>query len=131
MKYKEKRRTLYAQFPGSSVSVTALSDDETKATLRVSSDTNPGIFFLYDFNNNKARALGKSWGSIDYQNLSSMDPISFPAEDGSMIYGYLTKSKKGESFNSPTIVHPHGGPDGVQDRWGFRSDRANVGLRRL
>ena len=118
-KYKEKRRTLYAQFPGSSVGVTALSDDETKATLRVSSDTNPGIFFLYDFNNNKARALGKGWGSIDYQNLSSMDPISFPAKDGSMIYGYLTKSKKGESFNSPTIVHPHGGPDGVQDRWGF------------
>ena len=123
VKNKEKERTkvLYDKFPGSSVSVTALSDDETKATLSVSSDTNPGIYFLYNFSNNKVRALGKRWGSIDYQNLSSMDPISFPAKDGSMIYGYLTKSLKGESKNSPTIVHPHGGPDGVQDIWGFDS----------
>ena len=118
-KTKERRKILSSKFPGSTISVTALSDDETKATVSIRSDVNPGIFILYNFETNDITPLGKSWGSIDYQNLAPMEPISFPAKDGTTIYGYLTKSRKGDSNNSPTIVHPHGGPDGVQDTWGF------------
>ena len=48
-----------------------------------------------------------------------MDPISFKTKDNATVHGYLTKSKVGKSSESPTILHVHGGPEGVRDRWGF------------
>ena len=48
-----------------------------------------------------------------------MDPFEFTTRDGATVFGYITKSRIGDSSNSPTIVHPHGGPEGIRDRWGF------------
>ena len=118
---KQKDRLKYVKglFPNSLISPSNLSDDETRQTFMVSSDTNPGIFYFLDSKTEQITPLGKFWGSIDYSSLVSMEPISFKSRDGAMIYGYLTRSKKGSSQDSPTIVHPHGGPEGVRDRWGF------------
>ncbi len=118
-KEKELAKLLNKKFPNSYISVTAKTDDESKMTLFVSSDINPGIYYLYNKETDQVRPLGRYWGSIDYANLAYMEPISFPAKDGTIIHGYLTRSKKGNSNESPTIVNPHGGPDGVRDRWGF------------
>ena len=118
-KQKERLKFVKGLFPNSLISPSNVSDDETRQTFMVSSDTNPGIFYLLDSNLEKLTPLGKLWSSIDYSNLAPMEPISFMSRDGSRIYGYLTKSKKGKSSNSPTIVHPHGGPEGVRDIWGF------------
>lgn len=118
---EQKERLKYLQniFPGSWLSPTSVSDDKKKSIFMVSSDTNPGIYYLLDRNNDQLTPLGKYWGSIDYNNLATMDPFEFKSRDGATIYGYITKSKIGESSKSPTIVHPHGGPEGIRDAWGF------------
>ena len=116
---KDRIKNLKSKFPGSTILPSAISDDLTKATFMVSSDINPGVHYLYDSTSDTLTPLGKYWGSIDYSGLSPMEPISFKSRDGTTIHGYLTKSRKGDSKNSPTIVHPHGGPEGVRDRWGF------------
>ena len=118
-KQKERLKYVKGLFPNSLISPSNLSDDETRQTFMVSSDTNPGIFYLLDSKTEQITPLGKYWGSIDYSSLVSMEPILFKSRDGANIYGYLTRSKKGSSQDSPTIVHPHGGPEGVRDRWGF------------
>jgi dipeptidyl aminopeptidase/acylaminoacyl peptidase len=116
---KERLKYIKSLFPNSLISPSNISDDETRQTFMVSSDTNPGIFYFVDSKSEQITPLAKFWSSIDYSNLAPMEPISFMSRDGSMIHGYLTKSKKGKSSNSPTIVHPHGGPEGIRDEWGF------------
>jgi len=116
---KDRIKKLKSLFPGSTISPSAESDDSTKSTFMVSSDINPGIHYLYDSTSDSLTPLGKYWGSIDYSNLSFMEPIAFKSRDGTTIHGYLTKSRNGDSKNSPTIVNPHGGPEGIRDRWGF------------
>ena len=118
---KEKDRIKYVKslFPDSLITPSNISEDESKQTFFVSSDTNPGIYYLVDSEKEEVTPLGRYWSSIDYSNLSPMEPISFVSRDGTRIYGYLTKSMKGSSYDSPTIVHPHGGPEGIRDRWGF------------
>ena len=70
---------------------------------------------MLDENTEQVTPLGRSWSSIDYGSLVTMDPFEFQTRDGATVYGYITKSKLGNSSDAPTIVHPHGGPDGVQD----------------
>ena len=115
---KELIKLLKNRFPGSTVYISAQTDDKTITSFEVNSDINPGIHYLHDSTNGQIRAMGKSYNSVDYSKLSYMDPISFEAKDGTTIYGYLTKSSIGNSKDSPTIVHPHGGPE-AQDRWGY------------
>ena len=85
------------------------------------SDINSGLHVLYDLSNDQIIPLGKYYKYIDDNNLAFVEPISFKSKDGTTIYGYLTKSKVGDSKNSPTIVHPHGGPEGIRDEWGYSS----------
>ena len=117
-KEKDRIKELIDRFPGSMISILSLSDDENKITFTISSDVNPGVHYLLDLESGDLMPVGKYWGSIDNSKLSYMEPISFKSQDGATIYGYLTKSTKGDSRNAPTIVHPHGGPES-RDTWGF------------
>ncbi len=116
---KELSKLVRSKFPGNQVSVSAVSDDETKASVFVQSDTNSGMHVIYDMSKDEVTPLGKYYKYIDDTNLAFVEPISFKSRDGTMIYGYFTKGRNGDSKNLPTIVHPHGGPEGVRDRWGF------------
>ena len=117
-KEKDRIKELIDRFPGSMIRILSLSDDENKITFTISSDVNPGVHYLLDLGSGDLMPVGKYWGSIDDSKLSYMEPISFKSQDGATIHGYLTKSAKGDSINSPTIVHPHGGPES-RDTWGF------------
>lgn len=118
---KNRLKMVKDMFPGSMISALGLSDDELKGIYMVSSDTNPGIYYLLDTSSESPQItpLGQYWRSIDYSNLATMDPFEFTTRDGATVFGYITKSRIGDSSNSPTIVHPHGGPEGIRDRWGF------------
>jgi dipeptidyl aminopeptidase/acylaminoacyl peptidase len=53
--------------------------------------------------------------------LALVEPISFPASDGTMVPGYLTRPSDIASIAStPLVVLPHGGPY-ARDQWGFDS----------
>jgi dipeptidyl aminopeptidase/acylaminoacyl peptidase len=47
-----------------------------------------------------------------------MQPIQYPARDGTMIPGYLSVPPGREKKNLPLIVMPHGGPI-ARDVWGY------------
>jgi dipeptidyl aminopeptidase/acylaminoacyl peptidase len=92
--------------------------DGSEAVFRVSSDRNPGEFYLLD-KNKKATYLMATREWIKLEQMAEMRPISLTARDGLEIRGYLTVPKGSDGKNLPLIVHPHGGPFGPFDDWGF------------
>ena len=114
---------LQSAFPGMTVSIVSTSRDEKLSVLLVSSDRDPGSYFLYDRESGSARYLVSSMQWIDPNKMSPMKPIVFTARDGMKIPGYLTLPKsRQDGERVPLIVNPHGGPFGVRDFWGYNPE---------
>ena len=45
--------------------------------------------------------------------------MTFKARDGLALHGYLTLPLGRAPRNLPLVIHPHGGPFGIRDSWGF------------
>ncbi|MET3711281.1 acetyl esterase/lipase [Sphingomonas trueperi] len=94
------------------------SADESKLLLFAGGDSDAGTYYVYD---KKTRRLGEVLASrpqLAGEKLASVQPITFPAADGTPIPGYLTLPAGSDGKNLPAIVMPHGGP-GARDEWGF------------
>lgn len=108
-------------FTGSDVRITSESDDQTVKLIWVGHDREPGTYFLFD-QQAGALSLFKRSRNIDPAQLQPRRPISYPARDGLTVHGYLTLPPGAEGRRVPLILHPHGGPFGVRDSWGFDAD---------
>ncbi|MBB3776132.1 acetyl esterase/lipase [Erythromicrobium ramosum] len=100
------------------VNIVGASADEQKLLLIASSDTQPGMVYLFD---RKARALEPLLPlrpRLEGQAMGQMKPVSYPARDGTMIPAYLTLPPGSNGKGLPAIVLPHGGP-AARDEWGF------------
>ena len=115
-------KNLLRTFPYSTVLITSKSRDKNFYVVRVASDINPGTFYLYDKKQNKLALLFKLKPKLKSSDFAEMQPIKFPATDGTTLYGYFTPAKnipKGKL--APTVVLVHGGPHGERDYWRFSS----------
>lgn len=100
------------------VSIVAGSADEGKLLILASSDTNPGMFYLFDKARKSLEEIVPVREGLDGVAMCAMKPVTFPAADGTQIPGYLTLPPGSDGKNLPAIVMPHGGP-GSRDEWGF------------
>jgi dipeptidyl aminopeptidase/acylaminoacyl peptidase len=95
------------------------SADENKLLIFAGSDTDPGVYYLYD---RKAHALTPLLAlrePLVGVKLAHVKPVSYPAGDGVMIPAYLTLPPGAEDAKGlPAIVLPHGGPS-ARDVLGF------------
>lgn len=95
------------------------SADSNKLLVHAGSDSDPGRFYVYD---KVARALNEillARPALEGIALASVKPVTYPADDGTSIPGYLTLPPGNESARGlPAIVLPHGGPS-ARDEWGF------------
>ncbi|MBA3721613.1 MAG: S9 family peptidase [Parachlamydiaceae bacterium] len=82
------------------------------------SDQRPSQFYLYNRDTGKADFLFTSQPDLEKYTLNPMTPISFQAEDGMTIHGYLTLPAGDHKKNLSTILLVHGGP-WVRDTWGL------------
>jgi dipeptidyl aminopeptidase/acylaminoacyl peptidase len=106
-------------FPeGSSVDIIDATQDEKKLVMLVTSDTNPGMFYLFDKATRQMAELLPMRPELAGIPLARMKPVKFPAHDGTMIPGYLTLPPGSDGKGLPAIVLPHGGPES-RDEWGF------------
>ncbi len=108
-------------FVGCDVRIISRSDDENVAIVWAAHDREPGVYYVLD---QKAGTLDqfKRSSTIDPAQLSPRTPIQYTARDGLLIHGYLTIPAGSKGKNLPMVVHPHGGPFGVRDTWGYDSD---------
>ncbi|HEX2583493.1 MAG TPA: alpha/beta fold hydrolase, partial [Steroidobacteraceae bacterium] len=101
----------------------SFSRDLKVAVVRSQSDHEPAFFSVLDLSNQPARfeRIGSSNPALKGFDLALVEPISFPASDGTMVPGYLTRPSDIASIAStPLVVLPHGGPY-ARDQWGFDS----------
>ena len=110
-------KALFNAFGYQKLSITSQTRDGKKMIIRVSGDTNPGAFYLFDVDKMDAKPLFSAASWIDTKQLAKMDPIRLKAKDGLEINGYMTLPK-GKEKNLPLIVMPHGGPH-ARDYWGY------------
>ncbi|MDE2235150.1 MAG: S9 family peptidase, partial [Gammaproteobacteria bacterium] len=110
--------SLESSFSGQNVNITSIDASGQHAVVFVSSDRNPGDYYLYDGQKHSVRYLFSVLPGIDPKAMAAMQPISFKARDGLTIHGYLTLPI-GEHKPLPLVVNPHGGPFGIRDHWQF------------
>ncbi len=120
-------KDLLASFPGEKVEITSRTQDGQKWVVFVSSDVNPGTYYLYDHQKVSLRKITDVAPHLKDLTLAAMEPIQFKATDGGNVYGYLTKAPQ-QSEARPLVVLVHGGPHGVRDVWGFNAETQLLAL---
>jgi dipeptidyl aminopeptidase/acylaminoacyl peptidase len=115
-------RALAAQFPGSFVRFLSFSANGDRLLFSVSSDRDPGAFYLFDRTAMKAHLLFDLMSGIDPGRMGERRPIVFKSHDGLELHGYLTVPAGREPRGLPLVLLPHGGPHGVADDWFFDAD---------
>ena len=122
--YNRMLLALQAQFPEHVVEITSETSakdlDRELAVVSVRSDKLPGMYLLFDKTNKKLSRIRQAHSYIDSSKMRPMEPYKITVRDGKTIYGYLTRPEGKGPF--PLIMHPHGGPYGPRDRWGFNPE---------
>ena len=112
---------LASTFAGCDIRITSTSDDESIALVWAGHDREPGVYYVLDHQAGSLVQFKRTY-ELDPAQLSPRQPIEYTARDGIVIHGYLTLPPRSSGRNFPLIVHPHGGPFGVRDHWGFDPD---------
>jgi dipeptidyl aminopeptidase/acylaminoacyl peptidase len=95
--------------------------DDKVWVVRYIVDNGPIYWYLYDRASKESMLLFCSRPDLEKYRLAKMEPISFRARDGLILYGYLTLPAGVEPKNLPMVLDVHGGPWG-RDLWGFNSE---------
>jgi dipeptidyl aminopeptidase/acylaminoacyl peptidase len=119
----KQHQLLSSKFPGNFVSFINYTDDGKKLLFSVTSDREPGSFFIFDKTTGRAYPLFANRQALDPDQMSERRPITYTSRDGVKIHGYLTVPKDhNPAKKMPLIVLPHGGPHGPADHWFFDND---------
>ena len=115
-------RALSLKFPGSYVHFSNFSEDGGKLLFSVSSDRDPGSYYLIDTHTYKLAKLFSTSPGIDPAKMAERRPLRFKASDGMELEAILTIPNGVDPTNLPMVLLPHGGPIGVQDTWFYDND---------
>ena len=109
-------------FPDTENYFTSIDLNDNRLIISATADRVPPTYYLYDRSANKLRFLVKSMPWVDPGKMASVEYVNYKARDGETIHGYLTLPPGKEAKDLPLIIHPHGGPYGVRDNWGFNRE---------
>ncbi|MDP2562806.1 S9 family peptidase [Psychrobium sp. 1_MG-2023] len=112
-------KALTENFPGQHVTITSNTPDFKKIVFKVSSDRNPGTWYLFDTQTNKASFVASANNQIDPAIMLSTLSFDFKSRDNHKIPGYITLPNVSSKQNLPSVILVHGGPYGVRDTWDY------------
>jgi dipeptidyl aminopeptidase/acylaminoacyl peptidase len=118
----ELYQALAKNFPGEFVDFINFSEDGGKLLFFVSSDRDPGAYYLFDTKTHNANKLLAVEQWIKPADMAERRPIRFKASDGVELDGFLTIPPHRDLGNLPMVLVPHGGPHGVNDDWFYDDD---------
>ncbi len=116
------QKKIDASLPGTFNRITSTSEDEKIFVVVATSDREPGTYYLLNLRHPALMMIGKINSRINPAEMRPMEPVTYPARDGLTLHGYLTRPAGSAGRPVPLIIHPHGGPYGPRDDWGFNPD---------
>jgi dipeptidyl aminopeptidase/acylaminoacyl peptidase len=114
-------RALSQKFPGY-LHFIDFSEDGNKLLFSVSSDRNPGTYYLIDTHTYKVIKLFAVEPWIDPNKMAHRQSMHFKASDGKTLEAIVTMPNGANPTNLPMVLLPHGGPIGIQDEWFYDND---------
>lgn len=115
-------KTLSAAFPDEVVHFINFTEDGETLLFSVTSDRDPGSYYLFHRSTAKADMLFPALSAIEPDDMRQQTPVSFKARDGLMLHGFLTMPEHAAGVKPPLVIMPHGGPHDVADSWYFDTD---------
>ncbi len=83
-------------------------------------DNGPVSWYMYDRTTKRGKFLFVSRPALLKYTLAHMQPITYAANDGLTVHGYLTLPVGVAPTNLPMVLFVHGGP-WARDTWGYNS----------
>jgi dipeptidyl aminopeptidase/acylaminoacyl peptidase len=120
--YAHRQGIIDRSLPGMINTQIEATRDGKRIVIFSTSDREPGVYYLYDEANKKIEELAVSRPQIDPEQMAEMRPVEFRARDGRLLHGYLTVPRGRPAVKLPLVIHPHGGPYGPRDGWGFNPE---------
>lgn len=117
---KATHQMLAKAFAGQTMDITSMTKDGRELMVRVSSDTNPGEYYIFNKETKQAEFFWANLSWIDPRQMRPMLIDEVTTEDGFTLPVRLTLPDSQDP--APLIVHPHGGPHGIADHWEFNRD---------
>lgn len=94
------------------------SADNDELLIFAGSDSDPGRYYIYDKKAKRLAEIMLARPMLENVPLAKMQPVTYPAADGTQVPAYLSVPPGREAKTLPAIVLPHGGPS-ARDEWGF------------
>lgn len=108
--------------PQQHVTFDDISRDGGTVLLHLTSDRDPGAWYVFRRATNKLEKVLSPRDGIDPALMAERRPVRFKASDGVELEAILTVPRDSEGRKLPTVVLPHGGPHGVSDDWFYDTD---------
>ena len=113
---------LEGAFADSWVSIVDSNRDGDLHLVSVRSDKNPGEYYLFDEKKDQLSYVlaRRPWVKEEYG--ATIESFVFEARDGLQVPALITMpADQPAGKKIPLLVHPHGGPHGPYDRWGYNN----------
>lgn len=112
-------RALQAAFPGQVVLAGAETTARNEVSIYAYADREPGAYYAMNLETRKVSPVLFAADWLDPRRLAPVRDVVFQARDGRKIPALLTLPAGSDGKKLPLVVHPHGGPFGIKDIWGF------------
>jgi dipeptidyl aminopeptidase/acylaminoacyl peptidase len=114
-------RSLAKLFANQDVTLSSWSSDRQRFVIRVSSPSDPAVWYLFDLSHKQLSPLGEEYPELKGFQFGETRWLKYKARDGLEIQAYLTLPPRSSAAKgkAPLVVLPHGGPT---DRDGFDFD---------
>lgn len=110
---KQVMDMLHSALPGKEVQTLDWSLDENRVLLFASSDTDPGAFYVLDRKTRTLETFLAAQDALDGVPLAALKPVTYSADDGTLVHAYLTLPPGREDARGlPAVVFAHAGPGG-------------------
>jgi len=117
--YAPDLEAIKRQIPGG-VGIASADRDDRVWLIASTVDVAGTTYWTYDRGTKIATKLFDARPALAKYTLAPMRPVTYTAQDGMTIHGYLTTPVGVEAKNLPTVVFVHGGP-WARDTWGYNS----------
>jgi dipeptidyl aminopeptidase/acylaminoacyl peptidase len=97
-------------FKNDRVQLESWSQDRKKIVVLADSATEGPAYAMVDLTTHQASWIGPRYQKLGPTDFARVQPLSFKAQDGVALSGYLTLPRDREPKGLPLIVFPHGGP---------------------